>query len=223
MQKDRPDETVVGSPAARQDRHARAMEVIRDPRDYRELLTDVLGITTDASTLDVVDDAETAGQANLLGRRKRDKAWREIQDPSSRLVEEALLYPMEPVPTPTDDEFPYYDAELPGAPTLYRTEDELQRLIETVAAAIPTDVANAEATLRITDEPPLPDLPEPDFAATPIPPVTAAPQPTEAEDAVDGAHVASVTAESAEESDGADGQRDQLDVDDLLPEDADTA
>lgn len=219
MQKDKPDATVVGSPVQSRERHARAMEVIRDPRDYRELLTDVLGITTDASTLDVVDDADPGGQVNLLGRRKRDKAWREIQDPASRLVEEALLYPMEPVPTPTDDAFPYYDARLPDAPTLYGAEDELQRLIETVAAAIPTDVANADATLRITDEPALPDLPDPDFAALPMEVAPSVALSTVDEAIVDEADLTADTDADVSEDD----PRKPHDIDDLLPEDADPA
>jgi len=172
MQKARPDETVVGDPAASPERHARPMQVVRDPRDYRELLTDVLGITTDASTMDVVDESNATEQTNLLGRRKRDKAWRDIQDPANRLVEEALLYPMEPVPTPADDEFPYYDARLPETPTLHRTEDALQKLVETIAEAIPTDVAQADATLRLDGEPPLPDLPPPNFSAPLTPPAS---------------------------------------------------
>ncbi|MAF11336.1 hypothetical protein CMK11_12870 [Candidatus Poribacteria bacterium] len=214
MQKDKPDETVVGSPTSGRDRFARPVELVRDPRDYRELLTDVLGITTDASTLDVMEDSEAAGPTNLLGRRKRDKAWREIQDPANRLVEEALLYPMAPVPTPADDEFPYYDARLPETPTLHRTEDALQLLIETVAAAIPTDVANADATLRIADEPAMPDLPEPDFSA----------QPTRVEEpdaTVQEAVVADVEAESEAEDAALDGT--PPDADGPLPQDADPA
>ncbi|MBT3268535.1 hypothetical protein HN371_15365 [Candidatus Poribacteria bacterium] len=215
MQKDKPDETVVGTPTTGRDRYARPVELVRDPRDYRELLTDVLGITTDASTLDVMEDSEAAGQTNLLGRRKRDKAWREIQDPANRLVEEAFLYPMAPVPTPSDDGFPYYDAQLPETPTLHRTEDALQRLIETVAAAIPTDVANSDATLRISGEPAMPDLPDPDFSAAPTP----APEPVPAP--VDSS---SATVEPATDAVDAAADADPpLDIDEMLPEDADPA
>jgi hypothetical protein len=213
MQKDRPDETVVGSPARRPAQHGRPIQVVRDPRDYRELLTDVLGITTDASTLDVVDESNATGQTNLLGRRKRDKAWRDIQEPANRLVEEALLYPMEPVPTPADDEFPYYDARLPQTPTLHRTSDALQKLIETIADAIPTDVAQGDATLRMGGEPPLPDLPPPDFSAPLSPPPAhqdAGPEP--ADDTVEP-----VRAEDAPDA----PSRPTLDVDALLPEDPD--
>jgi hypothetical protein len=216
MQKDKPDETVVGSPTTGPERYARPVELVRDPRDYRELLTDVLGITTDASTLDVMEDSEAAGPTNLLGRRKRDKAWREIQDPANRLVEEALLYPMAPVPTPADDEFPYYDARLPETPTLHRTDDALQLLIETVAAAIPTDVANAEATLRIADEPAMPDLPDPDFSA----------QPTldQQRDATADEPVGEVVEPEADAQGLAiDAGPAPPDADDVLPEDADPA
>ncbi|MBM3213734.1 hypothetical protein FJZ36_02310 [Candidatus Poribacteria bacterium] len=146
-------------------RNGRAIRLYRDPRDQRELLTDTLGVTVDASLSDArggLDSAPTAA-ANLLGRRKRERAWEELQDPVSRLMQETTLYPVEPIPSPNDPEFPSYEPKLPDPPSLHDTSAALERLLDALEDALPPRPEPPEPVLRLEAEPPLPSLPDPEF------------------------------------------------------------
>ena len=140
-----------------------AIQLVRDPRDTRELLTDILGVTPETSVQEAQGGIRRGGGANLLGQRKRERAWERLQDPTNRLVEEALLYPMEPMPEPEDAEFPTYAPELPPMPRLHETEDALRELLDAVAEAISPPVEPPEPALRADEAPPRPALPDPDF------------------------------------------------------------
>ncbi|MDA1190522.1 MAG: hypothetical protein O3A46_02425 [Candidatus Poribacteria bacterium] len=140
------------------------VQLIRDPRDVRELMTDVLGITLEAGIEDARRGIERSLEtSNILGRRKREQAWRNLQEPLNRLLEEAFLYPMDPIPQPTDNEFPLYEPKLPPMPTLHRTDVALRKLIDAVGQSMPTHHDAPVPELRFDREPPLPPLPEPSF------------------------------------------------------------
>jgi hypothetical protein len=160
--RDEPDDVVGNAPNPAARRRAAGIRLFRDPRDNRELLTDTLGITVEASTEDAEEgvDARTSS-ANLLGRRKRQRAWEELQEPVNRLLEEALLYPVEPMPEPDDAEFPAYGPQLPQAPALHETGTAIEALLDAVAEALPPPEAVPGPVLRDGFEPPLPSLPDP--------------------------------------------------------------
>jgi hypothetical protein len=143
----------------------RHIRLFRDPRDTRELLTDVLGVTVDASVDDARDGLDTTPTAatNLLGRRKRERAWEELQNPVNRLRQEAMLYPIEPIPSPDDAEFPTYDPKLPTAPTIHDTAHAIEALLQAISEALPPTATVRKPTLREGPEPPLPEIPAPSF------------------------------------------------------------
>lgn len=155
-----PATTAQTSPRAAEQK----IRLLRDPRDKRELLTDILGVTVESGADAARDLLDATPTANLLGQRKRQKAWEELQDPLNRLYEEMTLYPTEPLPEPGDADFPTYDPLLPDAPTLYQRAASLRRLLESVAEALPSKDPLPEIPYRTENQPPLPDLPEPTFA-----------------------------------------------------------
>lgn len=133
----------------------------RDPLDTRELLTDTLGVTVEASN----QEAKTSSlpsTSNLLGQRKREHALAALDDPLHRLLEEAFLYPVEPIPEPEDADFPVYDPPLPELPTLHSTSWALERLLSAIAQGLPSSPEPPMPSFR-DPELPFPSLPDPSF------------------------------------------------------------
>ena len=141
---------------------SRHMQMVRDPRDLRELTTDVLGLPLDAGVNDVSEAARPAtGDGNLLSRRKREQAWERFNDPVERLAEEAFLYPMDPLPDPADDGFPTFEPALPPLPELHSTDMAFRKLLDAVDDLIESPAKPPAPELRLGEEPDALDLPPP--------------------------------------------------------------
>jgi hypothetical protein len=140
------------------------IRLYRDPRDLRELLTDTLGVTVESTTQEARAgyDASTS-TSNLLGQRKRERAWAELNDPINRLLQETLLYPVEPIPEPDDPDFPVYDPQLPEPPVIHETQSAMDRLLDAVAKALPPRPEPPAPEFRDVDAQTLPPLPDPVF------------------------------------------------------------
>ncbi|GIX07498.1 MAG: hypothetical protein KatS3mg115_1901 [Candidatus Poribacteria bacterium] len=119
------------------------VQLIRDPRDLRELITELLGLSLDASGEEAARPTEETG-AGFLTRRRRERAWQLLQDPLNRLTEEVLLYPLEPIPTPEAEAFPQYEPELPPPERLLRPEQALHELLRALLEALPQPEAIPE-------------------------------------------------------------------------------
>lgn len=139
----------------------KTLRLHRDPRDKRELLTDTLGVTVEASNQEAKTNSPSS-TANLLGQRKRERALAALDDPLHRLLEEAFLYPVEPIPEPEDPDFPVYDPPLPELPILHATSSALERLLSAIARVLPSSPEPPAPSFR-DPELPLPPLPDPSF------------------------------------------------------------
>jgi len=139
------------------------IRLYRDPRDPRELLTDILGVTVESSTQEARADHPIPSSSNPLGQRKRERAWNDIGDPLNRLMEETLLYPVEPMPEPNDADFPTYEPQLPQPPLLHDTQTALDRLLEAIGKLLPPSPEPPVLPFRDDEATPLPPLPDPHF------------------------------------------------------------
>ncbi len=141
---------------------ARRVQLVRDPRDLREMTTDTLGLPLDAGLNEVSEAPRPkSGDADVLSRRKREQAWESFKDPVERLAEEAFLYPMEPLPGPDDHNFPIYQPVLPPLPELHSAEMAFSKLLDAVASMVEPPAGVPEPQLRVGDEPDEIDLPPP--------------------------------------------------------------
>ena len=116
----------------------------------------------DAGVQDAADVPRApAPDSDLLTRRKRDEAWERFGDPVQRLAEEALLYPMDPLPEPDGEGFPLFEPALPPLPELFTTARGIARLLDAVQDMLPPPVTPREPEPRLGDEPDAPELAPP--------------------------------------------------------------